>query len=309
MMNNTTKSINNLAQTINSIECLGVLDELKRQAKWMPYRLINNEIKTINENCDVIYPDDNSNWRSFNEAKETAKLVNADGLGFVFGDGYTSITLDTTADCGYDGIVPEIAKTQRFLNSYTEWTHERKLRVFCKVSEAVHNVEIYLSRRDKQLKCKNACNFTPISGIPYGTPEPISERTGKVIYMHEVFSLIDKDYLHYLNICCYDIQSVIDEAADVFVKRCVENGIINSLEGNVIHLKAPSDCNSKTVAFMKELLNTSRYLQAAVISKFNADNYNFLDKLSNLYSQNLPCSLLDGAMAIVFGLDKYQLYR
>ncbi|MBR1438537.1 MAG: hypothetical protein IJ587_08370 [Synergistaceae bacterium] len=317
MMNNTTNTSNKIAQIIDSIEHSSVLDELKTQARWLPYRLFNNGAEKSNTEAKAISPEsgklisyeDTSEWRTFVEVRQAAVNFNADGVGFVFGDGYTSITLDATDDGGYDGVVPEIAKAERFFNSYTEWTHDRKLSVLCKVSESVENFELYSSPRNKQLKFKKTCNFAPVSGISYGNPISLSDRTGRIIYLQELFTLIEKDFLNYMNITCHNLHYAISEAAENFVKRCFENYITLLFDDDGLHMKAYCDCNTKTITFMEELLNSSRFLQAEVISKISSDCEALWYKLSNLHAQNLPCSLLDGAMAIVFGVDKYQLYR
>ena len=112
-----------------------------------------------------------------------------------------------------------------------------------------------------------------------------------------------------MNITCHNLHYAISEAAENFVKRCFENYITLLFDDDGLHLKSYCDCNTKTITFMEELLNSSRFLQAEVISKISSDCEALWYKLSNLHAQNLPCSLLDGAMAIVFGVDKYQLYR
>ena len=122
MINNTTNTSSKLAQTIDNIEHSSVLDELKSIARWMPYRLSSDEentgspkVKAISsEDGNFINPDDASLWRTFEEATEAEAKFNADGIGFVFGDRYTCITLDTTFDDGHDGIIPEIAQLERF---------------------------------------------------------------------------------------------------------------------------------------------------------------------------------------------------
>ena len=197
MINNSTITSSKLAQTIDIIEHSSVLDELKTIPRWMPYRISSDEentdspeVKAISsEDGNFINPDDNSQWRTFQDACEAGAKFHADGIGFVFGDGYTCITLYATFDNGHDGIIPEIAQLERFLDSYTEWTHDRKLNVICRVEESFKKVELSYSYKssNSRLICHNWGNyFAPISGMSYGTPATISERTEKVAYLHEI---------------------------------------------------------------------------------------------------------------------------
>lgn len=97
MINNSTNTSSKLAQTIDTLKHSSVLDELKAIARWMPYRLSNNEenggsteVKAISsEDGNFINPDDASQWRTFEEATEAGAKFNADGIGFIFGNGYT----------------------------------------------------------------------------------------------------------------------------------------------------------------------------------------------------------------------------
>lgn len=314
MIYNTTNS--KLAQTIDNIEHSSILDELKTIPRWMPYRLSSNEenkgcteVKAISsEDGNFINPDDASQWRTFEEATEAGAKFNADGIGFVFGNGYTCITLDTTFDIGHDGIIPEIAKLERFLDSYTEWTNDRKLNVICRVEECFKNVELSYSYTNRLLRQKWGSYFAPISGIPYGTPAPIAERTGKVAYLHEILALLDKDYMNCLQLMNDDLPHFFSVAAKAFFEKCLNNFIEPRLEGNKIRLVV-HDCDERIVAFMNNLLDNSRYLQSAIIRKYCCGCDAFWDTLSNLYALHLPCSSHDASLAIVFGLDKYQLYR
>ena len=319
MINNTTNTSNKLAQTIKSIKSSSVLDELKTIARWIPYRLSSDEkntgcpeVKAISsEDGNFINPDDVSQWRTFEEACEAGAKFNADGIGFVFGDGYICITLDATFDIGHDGIIPEIAQLERFLDSYTEWTNDRKLNVICRVEENFKNIELsysYKHSENRLLSHKWGNYFAPISGISYGTPAPIAERTGKVAYLHEISTLIDKDYMNCLQLMNDDLPNFFSAAAKAFFEKCLNNFIEPRLEGNKIRLVV-HDCDERIVAFMNNLLDNSRYLQSAIIRKYCCGCDAFWDTLSNLYALHLPCSSHDASLAIVFGLDKYQLYR
>ena len=314
MIYNTTNS--KLAQIIDNIEHSSVLDELKTIPRWMPYLLSSNEentgcteVKAISsEDGNFINPDDVSQWRTFEDATEAGANFNADGIGFVFGNGYTCITLDATFDIGHDGIIPEIAQLERFLDSYTEWTNDRKLNVICKVEECFKNVELSYSYTNRQLKHKWGSYFAPISGFSYGTSAPIAECTGKVAYLHEISTLIDKDYMNCLQLMNDDLPNFFSAAAKAFFEKCLNNFIEPRLEGNKIRLVV-HDCDERIVAFMNNLLDNSRYLQSAIIRKYCCGCDAFWDTLSNLYALHLPCSSHDASLAIVFGLDKYQLYR
>lgn len=315
MIYNTTSS--KLAQTIDNIEHSSVLDELKTIPRWMPYRLNSNEENTgctevlaiSSEDGNFINPDDVSQWRTFEEATEAGANFNADGIGFVFGNGYTCITLDTIFDDGHDGIIPEIAQLERFLDSYTEWTNDRKLNVICRVEECFKNVELSYSYTNRLLRHKWGSYFAPISGIPYGTPAPIAERTGKVAYLHEISTLIDKDYMNCLQLMNDDLPRFFSIAAKAFLQKCLDTSITPRLEGNKILLHAAHDCDERIVAFMNNLLDTSHYLQVVIILEYCYNCNTFWETLSNLYSLRLPCSPHDASLAIVFGLEKYQLYR
>ena len=317
MINNTTNTSNKLAQTIKSIKSSSVLDELKTIPRWMPYRLSSNEentgcteVKAISsEDGNFINPDDVSQWRTFEEATEAGANFNADGIGFVFGDGYTCITLDTTFDDGHDGIIPEIAKLERFLDSYTEWTNDRKLNVICRVEECFKNVKLSCPYTNRLLSHKWGNYFAPISGFSYGTPAPIHERTGKVAYLHEILALLDKDYMNCLQLMNDDLPRFFSVAAKAFLQKCLDTSITPRLEGNKILLHAAHDCDERVLAFLNNLLDTSHYLQAAVILEYCYNCDTLWETLSNLYSLRLPCSPHDASLAIVFGLDKYQLYR
>ena len=315
MIYDTTSS--KLAQATNTIEHSSVLNELKTITRWMPYRLSsdekntgNPEVKAISsEDGNFINPDDASQWRTFEKAREAGVKFNADGIGFVFGDSYTCITLNATFDDGYDGIIPEIAQLERFLGSYTEWTHDRKLNVICRVEESFKNVELSCSYTNRQFRHKWCSSFAPISGISYGTPTPIAELTGKVAYLHEILALLDKDYMNCLQLMNDDLHHFFRVTAKAFLQKCLDSSIVPHLEGNKIHLDATNDCDERVVAFLNNLLDKSRYLQSAIIleSCYNCDA--FRETLSNLYSLRLPCSPHDASLAVVFGLDKYQLYR
>ncbi len=316
-MNNTTKSINNFAQTIDNIEHSSVLDELKTIPRWMPYRLSSNEentgrteVKAISsEDGNFINPDDVSQWRNFEEATEAGAKFNADGIGFVFGNGYTCITLDATFDNGHDGIIPEIAQLECFIASYTEWTNDRKLNVICRVKESFKNVELSYSYTNRQLRHKWSSYFSPISGISYGTPASIAERTGKVAYLHEILTLIDKDYMNCLQLMKNDLLRFFHVAAKAFFEKCSYSFLAPRLEGNKIRLDVVLDCDERMIAFMNNLLDNSRYLQAAIILRYCDNCDAFWETLNNLYALHLPCSPHDASLAIVFGLEKYQLYR
>ena len=298
MINNTTNTSSKLAQTIDNIEHSSVLDELKSIARWMPYRLSSDEentgspkVKAISsEDGNFINPDDASLWRTFEEATEAEAKFNADGIGFVFGDRYTCITLDTTFDDGHDGIIPEIAQLERFFGSYTEWTHDRKLNVICKVEECFKNVELSCSRTNRQLRHKWGNNFAPISGFSYGTPAPIAERTGKVAYLHEILALLDKDYMNCLQLMNDDLPHFFRVAAKAFLQKCFDSSIASRLKGNKIRLEAAHDCDERVLAFLNNLLDNSRYLQSAIILEYYYNCDTLWETLSNLYSLRLPCS-------------------
>lgn len=308
---------NKLAQTTDTIEHSCVLNELKTIARWMPYRLSSDEkntgsheVKAIcSDDGNFINPDDASQWRTFEEAADAGTKFNADGIGFVFGDGYTCITLDATFDNGYDGIIPEIAQLERFFGSYTEWTHDRKLNVICRVEGSFKNVELSCSHMNRQLRYKWSSYFAPISGISYGTTTPIAELTGKVAYLHEILALLDKDYMNCLQLMNDNLHHFFRVAAKAFLQKCLNSSIVPHLEGNKISLDAVHDCDERVVAFLNNLLDNSRYLQSAIILEYCYNCDAFWETLSNLYTRHLPCSPHDASLAVVFGLDKYQLYR
>ena len=106
-----------------------------------------------------------------------------------------------------------------------------------------------------------------------------------------------------------DLPRFFRAAAKSFFEKCSYSFLAPRLEGNKIRLDVILDCDERMVAFMNNLLDNSRYLQSAIIRKYCCGCDAFWDTLSNLYALHLPCSSHDASLAIVFGLDKYQLYR
>lgn len=333
MMNNTTNTSNKIAQTIDRIERSSILDELKTQARWLPYRMVDRDVRAINsENGNVVYPEDTSNWRTFEDAKEEAKLACADGLGFVFGDKYFCITLNTDFSNFYDSFAETMSQFKLFLNSYTEWSENGKLKVFCKVQEDFYNTNtlygssIEISNGSIQTDNTNKYCFVPVSGVSYGNPVPITELTGKVTYLYELSELLHEDYRNCLQLRYSDFRSAFKDAAEIFIFMCDNKCIKLRLKNNRIHLVVDSSYQHKQdkefFQFMRSLLNASRYFQVAIVRELYDEQawcgYHFRDpddqstfiKLSNsLCKQHLPCYPYDVALALIFGVDKYQLYR
>ena len=106
-----------------------------------------------------------------------------------------------------------------------------------------------------------------------------------------------------------DLPHFFRVAAKAFLQKCFDSSITPRLKGNKIRLETAHDCDERVLAFLNNLLDNSRYLQSAIIRKYCCGCDAFWDTLSNLYALHLPCSSHDASLAIVFGLDKYQLYR
>ena len=339
MINNTTKSSNKIAQTINAIEHSNVLNELKSIARWMPYREINYDVKPIDpESGNIVHLEDTSNWRTFQEAKKAAKLVNADGLGFIFGDEYFCITLNGDFSNFYDESSWVMSQFKQFLNSYTEWSDNGRLNVFCRVQEYDSKTSLgsSLHIREGSIHANNMNKYclVPVSGTSYGNPVPIADLTGKVTYLHELFALSCKDSRNCLQITYSDFRSAFKEAAEIFIFMCDKKGITIIFENNEIHLEEVGlnielekpfrhKRDKEFLEFMYSLLNASRYFQAAIIRElcdessgyeyhFNSrrSRYisNFNEVSNSLCKKHLPCYPYDVALAIIFGVDKYQLY-
>ena len=106
-----------------------------------------------------------------------------------------------------------------------------------------------------------------------------------------------------------DLPHFFRVAAKAFLQKCFDSSIAPRLEDNKVRLEVVLDCDERMLAFMNNLLDNSRYLQSAIVLEYCYNCDAFWETLSNLYALHLPCSPHDASLAIVFGLDKYQLYR
>lgn len=123
-----------------------VPDDLKAQRRWTPWRyeIRKGGKKTKRPLLRTNKPDE---WLSVSDAGDFVVRGEADGIGFVLGDGIVGIDLDDCVD--EDGTFHEIAKDLIALNTYTE------------TSPSGHGLHAYI-----RATIPTSCNIHSRNGLP-----------------------------------------------------------------------------------------------------------------------------------------------
>lgn len=154
------------------------LDELANLKQWVCYNIGERNGKQTKIPIDATtgkwaQTNNPETWHTLPHTLEAAQKNGYSGVGFVFGNGYAGIDIDHCIDDA--GNLNDMgASVIDLLDSYTEYSPSgRGLHIIIKTDLPP------IGRKDDEigLEMYNHSRYFTVTGRPYGTPQPIQERT------------------------------------------------------------------------------------------------------------------------------------
>lgn len=245
--------------TLNELEnkYAKIPDVLKNEKRWIMYRLVHTNDRVDKQpfnainNC-LARSNDSNTWTTFNLAIRGCVKYNADGLGFMFGNGFFGIDLDNHID-KETGKAPmtdeEFAKLANefigSLNSYAEHSQSgRGIHIICKGSLPAGR------RRKGNVEMYDSVRFFATTGNVYGDQTEIRDCTSSIVPLWQKY--VDVPIVQ--QVTKYDIPSDYVPLSDYEVV----NAIMHSKDTNLINLynrsiQGPGDESRNDGALMASL--------------------------------------------------------
>lgn len=161
--------------------------ELKALPQWVAFKLVDRgngnkgKVPVNPKTGENAKANDPTTWGTFDQAILAVDLYELDGVGFEFANGIFGVDLDHVID-GSGNITPEAKDVVETMQSYTEYSPSGTgLHILCKGTVPPGD------RRNGFIEMYGETRFFTVTGKPYGSAKPLSERSEEAATIHKKY--------------------------------------------------------------------------------------------------------------------------
>jgi len=257
---------------------MSIPEELKNERRFVCYDRQKRPINALTGS--LASTTDKCTWCSYDEAVAGARKYKCKGIGFVLGDGYCGVDIDTCADPNTEYISEEALEVINTLDTYTEWSISKYgFHAILKASD------ITLAFNKKKMQSNGIVR----PDIDLSTAKQRTDKDGNPKFKTPELEIYNKDRFFILTGYIYGEHKQINERTEELKQ------IIAKYEDKALPAPLPFQANTSTHITLDEALKLDKVLSGywhggRPHGDESADDMGFMAKLLYWLKADIPAA-------------------